>query len=155
MTDSEHTSSNHVDTDNAEHVDTDIEETAHHGHVKGVYDEKRPTDLEELKAYVNSIDSQEPLLRENKNRFTISPITYPKLWEASGIGYSELIDRLIGLALERHAEKNKLRTKYWQNPSEEIGKSEIGRVLHLEIRNPRFENWTKASFNSKLRISDF
>jgi D-alanine-D-alanine ligase len=37
---------------------------------------------------------------------------YPKLWEASGIGYSELIDRLIGLALERHAEKNKLRTKY-------------------------------------------
>ena len=37
---------------------------------------------------------------------------YPKLWEASGIPYSELIDRLIALALERHAEKNKLRTKY-------------------------------------------
>jgi D-alanine-D-alanine ligase len=37
---------------------------------------------------------------------------YPKLWEASGIGYSELIDRLITLALERHEEKNKLRTKY-------------------------------------------
>jgi D-alanine-D-alanine ligase len=37
---------------------------------------------------------------------------YPKLWEASGIPYSELIDRLISLALERHAEKNKLRTKY-------------------------------------------
>jgi D-alanine-D-alanine ligase len=37
---------------------------------------------------------------------------YPKLWEASGIPYSELIDRLITLAIERHAEKNKLRTKY-------------------------------------------
>ncbi len=30
---------------------------------------------------------------------------YPKLWEASGISYSDLIDRLIELALERHAEK--------------------------------------------------
>jgi D-alanine-D-alanine ligase len=37
---------------------------------------------------------------------------YPKLWEASGIAYPKLIDRLITLALERHAEKNKLRTKY-------------------------------------------
>lgn len=30
---------------------------------------------------------------------------YPKLWEASGISYTELIDRLIALALERQAEK--------------------------------------------------
>ena len=30
---------------------------------------------------------------------------YPKLWEASGIGYGELIDRLIALAVERHGEK--------------------------------------------------
>jgi D-alanine-D-alanine ligase len=37
---------------------------------------------------------------------------YPKLWEASGVPYAELIDRLIALAIERHAEKNKLRTKY-------------------------------------------
>ncbi len=37
---------------------------------------------------------------------------YPKLWEASGIPYPELIDRLIALAIERHAEKNKLRTKF-------------------------------------------
>jgi D-alanine-D-alanine ligase len=27
---------------------------------------------------------------------------YPKLWEASGLPYSELIDRLVELALERH-----------------------------------------------------
>ena len=30
---------------------------------------------------------------------------YPKLWAASGVSYPELIDRLIGLALERQAEK--------------------------------------------------
>src|SRR5438477_498283 len=35
---------------------------------------------------------------------------YPKMWEASGVSYSELIDRLIALALERHAEKQQLRT---------------------------------------------
>ena len=35
---------------------------------------------------------------------------YPKLWEASGIPFRELIDRLIELALEMHAEK--ARTKY-------------------------------------------
>src|SRR5580692_7215826 len=35
---------------------------------------------------------------------------YPKLWEASGIPFRQLIDRLIGLALEQHAEK--ARTKY-------------------------------------------
>jgi D-alanine-D-alanine ligase len=32
---------------------------------------------------------------------------YPKLWEATGIHYSELIDRLITLAVERHNEKQK------------------------------------------------
>ncbi len=30
---------------------------------------------------------------------------YPKLWEASGLPYKELIDRLISLAMERHQEK--------------------------------------------------
>ena len=27
---------------------------------------------------------------------------YPKMWEAAGVPYAELIDRLIDLALERH-----------------------------------------------------
>jgi D-alanine-D-alanine ligase len=36
---------------------------------------------------------------------------YPKLWEASGVPYAELVDRLIQLALERHEEKNRLRTE--------------------------------------------
>jgi D-alanine-D-alanine ligase len=32
---------------------------------------------------------------------------YPKLWEASGIGYEELIDRLLQLAVERFDEKSR------------------------------------------------
>jgi D-alanine-D-alanine ligase len=35
---------------------------------------------------------------------------YSKMWEASGLPYSALLDRLIALALERHAEKQQLRT---------------------------------------------
>ena len=35
---------------------------------------------------------------------------YPKLWQASGLEYPQLLDRLIELALERHREKQKLRT---------------------------------------------
>ncbi|MDQ2100115.1 MAG: D-alanine--D-alanine ligase family protein [Tychonema bourrellyi B0820] len=31
---------------------------------------------------------------------------YPQLWEASGISFSELVDRLIQLALERHGDKS-------------------------------------------------
>ncbi len=37
---------------------------------------------------------------------------YPKLWEASGIAYSALIDRLIELALERHADTRRSRVSY-------------------------------------------
>ncbi|MCX8067488.1 MAG: D-alanine--D-alanine ligase [Anaerolineae bacterium] len=37
---------------------------------------------------------------------------YPKLWEASGIPYPELIDRLIQLALERHADRARNRVSY-------------------------------------------
>jgi len=34
---------------------------------------------------------------------------YPRMWAHSGIGYAELIDRLITLALERHEEKKATR----------------------------------------------
>ena len=37
---------------------------------------------------------------------------YPKLWEASGVAYAELLDRLIQLALEKHAAKKLLRTSF-------------------------------------------
>ncbi len=35
---------------------------------------------------------------------------YPKLWEASGLSYRGLIDRLIDLAFERHSIRNSIRT---------------------------------------------
>jgi len=35
---------------------------------------------------------------------------YPKLWEASGVGYAQLISRLIALALERHEKEKALKT---------------------------------------------
>jgi D-alanine-D-alanine ligase len=35
---------------------------------------------------------------------------YGKLWEASGLSYPDLLDRLIELALERHSQKQQLRT---------------------------------------------
>ena len=39
---------------------------------------------------------------------------YPKLWEAGGISYGELIDRLIQLALERYKREQHLCTRYSQ-----------------------------------------
>jgi D-alanine-D-alanine ligase len=42
-----------------------------------------------------------------------TPISmYPKLWEASGLPYAGLIDRLIELALERHRRRARLETRY-------------------------------------------
>ena len=35
---------------------------------------------------------------------------YSKMWDATGVDYPALLDRLIALALERHAEKQQLRT---------------------------------------------
>jgi D-alanine-D-alanine ligase len=35
---------------------------------------------------------------------------YPKMWEASGVPYPALLDRLIQLAIERHTQKRQLRT---------------------------------------------
>jgi len=35
---------------------------------------------------------------------------YSKMWDASGLPYARLLDRLIALAIERHAEKQQLRT---------------------------------------------
>ncbi len=35
---------------------------------------------------------------------------YPKMWGASGISYSKLIDKLIGLAIERFKKQQKLKT---------------------------------------------
>ena len=37
---------------------------------------------------------------------------YPKMWEASGVSYSKLIDELIRLAIENFEEKNSLKTTF-------------------------------------------
>ena len=35
---------------------------------------------------------------------------YPKLWEASGLSYTDLITQLIELAIERHSRRSLLKT---------------------------------------------
>jgi D-alanine-D-alanine ligase len=37
---------------------------------------------------------------------------YPKLWEASGVPYTDLIDQLVQLAIERHQDRRRSRTTY-------------------------------------------
>lgn len=37
---------------------------------------------------------------------------YPKMWEATGVGYTDLITKLIGFAFEKHAEEEKLLFSY-------------------------------------------
>ena len=53
------------------------------------------------RAYVNELNSLPG--------FT-SVSMYPKLWEASGLPYPKLLDRLIELALDRHDRRSKLET---------------------------------------------
>ncbi len=62
------------------------------------------------------------LLERQTNRYYLNEINtipgftqismYPKLWEASGLSYSQLLDELIQLAIERHQRKNSLKTSY-------------------------------------------
>ena len=58
---------------------------------------------------------------------------YPKLWEASGLPYKQLIDRLITLASERH--KEKLETSFSRiNLSLRCGKNKLlMRLRHLRL----------------------
>jgi D-alanine-D-alanine ligase len=37
---------------------------------------------------------------------------YPKLWEASGTPFPELVDRLVQLAMERFEDKARTRTSF-------------------------------------------
>jgi len=61
--------------------------------------------------FLLSRDTNELVLNEVNTIPGFTTISmYPKMWEASGLPYPALLDRLITLALERHAEKQKLRT---------------------------------------------
>ena len=56
-------------------------------------------------------DTGETFVNELNTIPGFTPVSmYPKLWEASGLPYPALLDRLIALALERHAAKQRLRT---------------------------------------------
>ena len=62
------------------------------------------------------------LLERESERFYLNEINtipgftqismYPKLWEATGLKYADLLDELIKLALERHQRRSKLSTSY-------------------------------------------
>jgi len=58
-------------------------------------------------------DTDEIFLNELNTIPGFTPISmYPKLWEASGLQYADLIDDLISLALERKSEKDQIIRKY-------------------------------------------
>lgn len=58
-------------------------------------------------------DTEEVVINEINTMPGFTPISmYPKLWEASGLPYPQLIDRLIELGFERHREKNSLQISY-------------------------------------------
>jgi D-alanine-D-alanine ligase len=58
-------------------------------------------------------DTGEVLVNEINTMPGFTPFSmYAKLWEHSGISYSELISCLIDLAIERHEEKSKLQTTF-------------------------------------------
>jgi D-alanine-D-alanine ligase len=55
-------------------------------------------------------DNEEALVNEINTIPGFTEISmYPKLWEASGIGYGELLDRLVTLAISRHNKNSSLR----------------------------------------------
>jgi len=54
-------------------------------------------------------DTDEVLINEVNTLPGFTPFSmFPLLWQHTGVNYSELIDRLIELAVERHAEKQQL-----------------------------------------------
>ncbi len=55
------------------------------------------------------------LLNEINTIPGFTPISmFPKLWAASGLGYTELLDELIALAFERHGRRDAKRTTAWK-----------------------------------------
>lgn len=62
------------------------------------------------------------LLSRDTNKFYLNELNtipgftsismYPKLWEATGLAYPELLDTLIQLAIERHKRRAKLERSF-------------------------------------------
>jgi D-alanine-D-alanine ligase len=61
--------------------------------------------------FLLSRDSGDLVLNEINTMPGFTSISmYSKMWEASGVGYAALVDRLIQLGIDRHAHKQKLKT---------------------------------------------
>ena len=63
--------------------------------------------------FLVSRDTGDVLLNEINTMPGFTSISmYAKMWEASGVSYSQLVHRLIEFGLERHREKQKLKTSF-------------------------------------------
>jgi D-alanine-D-alanine ligase len=57
--------------------------------------------------------SGKPFLNEVNTLPGFTPISmFPKLWEASGLAYPRLIEKLVDLALDRWRRTRRLRTRW-------------------------------------------
>ena len=67
---------------------------------------------------------------------------YPKLWEASGLSYPQLLDRLIELAIERHADRQR-------NKNELISSAFVDRLHSLPCDHSSIASFlrTKTTYN--------
>lgn len=67
--------------------------------------------LSRVDFFVNRDDESQIFVNEINTMPGFTPISmYPKLWEASGVSYADLIDRLIQLAIERHRDRQDTTT---------------------------------------------
>jgi D-alanine-D-alanine ligase len=58
-------------------------------------------------------DGEKVLVNEINTIPGFTPISlFPRMWEASGVSFPKVVERLIGLALERHARRAKLATSF-------------------------------------------
>ena len=66
--------------------------------------------LSRVDFFVERGDERRVFVNEVNTMPGFTPISmFPKLWEASGVPYSELIDRLIRLAIEEHRDRRDVR----------------------------------------------
>ena len=70
-----------------------------------LYASERPLSSEEIAAALGTAPDQILINEANTIPGFTAISMYPRLWEASGMSKSELLDRLVGLALERAMER--------------------------------------------------
>jgi D-alanine-D-alanine ligase len=85
-----------------------------------VVDQARCVAVTAFKAVDGSGLARVDMFLDEKDRILVNEINtlpgftsismYPKLWEATGLSYGQVIDRLIDLAIERHNDKQTIRT---------------------------------------------